>query len=127
MSDEDDRITVLLADDSAPIREMLRMLLSLDPRFSVVGEADDGVGAVEMAKQHRPDVVLLDIAMPRMDGLQALAAIKADDATVKVVILSAFGAEEIHAKATEGGADAYIEKGAPLGEITDTIVRVCST
>lgn len=125
MNQEAEQIRILLADDSVPYREMLRMLFHLEPRFAVVGEADDGIGAVEMVKKHHPDVVLLDVAMPRMDGLQALAAIKASGVSPKVVMLSAFGAPEVHSRALEAGADAYLEKGASLEEIIETIVGVC--
>ena len=117
-------IRVLLADDSLPFRELMGILLTRDPRFVVVAEASDGIEAIEMVEKHHPDVVLLDVAMPRMDGLQALPAIKAAHPLTKVVVLSAFSEVEMLEKASGQGADAYLEKGEVLKTIRDTIARV---
>ena len=106
---------------------LLRMALQRDPLFEVVGEAGDGSVAVDMAAQVRPDLVLLDLAMPVMDGLQALPLIKQQVPEAKVVVLSAFEADSIHAEAKSLGADAYLEKGiqvpALLAELRTVLER----
>ena len=124
MSQANQPIRVLLVDDSLAFRELMGALLTRDPGFVVVAEASDGVEAIEMVGKHHPDVVLLDIAMPRMDGLQALPAIKAAHPLTKVVVLSAFSEVEMLEKASGQGADAYIEKGEVLQQIRETITRV---
>ena len=100
------------------------MLLARDPGFVVVGEASDGIEGIEMVKELHPDVVLLDVAMPRMDGLQALPEIKKAHPSTKVVVLSAFSKVELLEKASGRGADAYLEKGEVLKQIKDAIERV---
>ena len=104
-------VRVLIADDTGDFRMLLRMALQRDPLFEVVGEAGDGSVAVQMAAEVRPDLVLLDLAMPVMDGLQALPLIKQRAPEAKVVVLSAFEAESIYAETKSLGADAYLEKG----------------
>ena len=118
-------IRVLLADDSLEFRGLLRILLNRDARFEIIGEADNGVEAVDLAKELRPDVVLLDVAMPKMDGLQALPGIREAVPAAKVVMLSAFGATEMAKKATSRGANAYLEKGELFEKMAETIIRVC--
>ena len=124
MSQANQPIRVLLVDDSLPYRELVGILLTRDPGFVVVAETSDGIEAIDMVEKHHPDVVLLDIAMPRMDGLQALPAIKAAHPLTKVVVLSAFSESEMLEKASGRGADAYLEKGKLLKEIRETIERV---
>ena len=118
-------IRVLLADDSVEFRGLLRILLARNPRFEIIGEADNGVEAVELTKELRPDVVLLDVAMPKMDGLQALPAIREALPGAKVVMLSAFSASEMAQKASSRGASAYLEKGELIEKMADTIIEVC--
>lgn len=120
-------IRVLVADDSVDFRNLLCFLLGRDERFEVVAEANDGVEALELAEKHRPDVVLLDIAMPRLDGLQTLPALKEKHPEMKVVVLSSFGAVEMQGRTTNSGADAYVEKGESLQKIGETVVRVFET
>jgi len=124
MSQPSQPIRVLLVDDSLPFRELMGVLLARDPGLVVVAEASDGIEAIEMVEKYHPDVVLLDVAMPRMDGLQALPAIKAAHPLTKVVVLSGFGKGEMLAKALRQGADAYLEKGEVLKTIRETIDRV---
>lgn len=113
-------ITVLIADDSEDIRLMLRS--SLTPReFSVVAEAANGAEAILRAKDARPDVVLLDLAMPVMDGLQALPRIKAVSPSSRIVVLSGYGRNEASAQALQLGADAYVEKGRRASELASLL------
>ena len=125
MTPPDSAIRVLLADDSREFRELLSLLLSRDARFEIVAEAKDGIEAIEMTKEQQPDVLLLDIAMPAMDGLQALPELKKGHPSVKVVVLSSFSESEMRDKALGLGADAYVEKGESLVKITETIVSLC--
>lgn len=125
MTDTGGSIRVLLADDSIEFRGLLRVLLSRDPRFEIIGEADNGLEAVELTRELRPDVVLLDVAMPKMDGLQALPGIREAFPGAKVVMLSAFSATEMAPKASSRGANAYLEKGDLFETMTETIVEVC--
>ena len=124
MSQAGQPIRILLVDDSLLFRKLIGTLLARDPGFAIVAEASDGIEAIEMVEKHQPDVVLLDVAMPRMDGLQALPEIKKAHPSTKVVMLSAFGEGEMLEKASELGAEAYLEKGQVLEKISETIVRV---
>jgi DNA-binding NarL/FixJ family response regulator len=100
----------LLVDDVADLRFMLRLNLEESGRFRIVGEAANGIEGVELARRHRPDLVLLDIAMPLQDGLEALPRIRQASPASRVVILSSFGEQRFGAQALELGASAYIEK-----------------
>lgn len=104
-------LRVLVVDDTADIRFLLRLTLERDGRFEVVGEAGDGAEAIVAAARLRPDVVLLDLAMPVMDGLEALPQIRAQSAESKIVVLSGFNAREMSADALARGASSYLEKG----------------
>ena len=105
-----EKLTILLVDDHAPVRQGLRMLLEKDAQIRVVGEAGDGRGAVEMAKKLRPNVILMDISMPLINGLEATRLILADYPSAKVIILSAQVDEEYVNRAKEVGAVGYISK-----------------
>jgi DNA-binding NarL/FixJ family response regulator len=104
------RITILIAEDNAIVREGFRRMLELEGDLEVVGEAQDGRQAVEMAKQLHPDVVLMDVAMPMLNGLEATRqVIKALPAT-KVLILSAHGDPAYITNAMECGAAGFLLK-----------------
>lgn len=116
---------VLIADDAPDIRLLLRMYLT-DSRFEVVGEAGDGVQAVRLVEEHRPDAVILDLAMPEMDGLEAIPLIKKASPGTKIVVLSGFDAGQMADKAIGLGADCYLQKGVALGEIGQMIWELCA-
>ncbi|MDL9979062.1 response regulator [Microbacterium sp. ASV49] len=105
-------IRIGLADDEAMIRAGLRMLLEHQPDLEVVGEAADGIDAVAMVRRTRPDIVLLDIRMPRQDGIAAAQAIVADTET-KVVLLTTFDDDETLARALRVGVSGFLLKVAP--------------
>jgi YesN/AraC family two-component response regulator len=109
-------LRVLIADDAADIRLLLRMYLS-DSRLEVVGEATNGAEAVELAAVEKPDAVILDLAMPVMDGLEAIPLIKQRSPLTKIVVLSGFEAERMAERALALGADTYLQKGVALGDI----------
>jgi DNA-binding NarL/FixJ family response regulator len=115
-------IRVLLCDDVGALRVLLREMLSEAPSIEVVAEAGDGNECLAMAKELEPDVVLLDVAMPILDGLQALKLLRDGAPDIpRVVMLSAFEAQRFRDRAMELGASGYLEKGAPLEEIVHAI------
>jgi signal transduction histidine kinase len=108
---------VLVVDDTPDLRDLLTMALERTGEFEVVAHAENGRVAVDSAASYAPDLVLLDIAMPVMDGLEALPLVRGACPDAIVVMLSGFGASEMTAKALAGGADGYIQKGQPLGSL----------
>ncbi len=114
-------LRVLLADDTAMIRMLLRSMLEVDGSVQVTGEAANGAEAVAMAAKDQPDVVLLDLAMPVMDGLQAIPEIRRCSPRTRIVVLSAFNASEMEGPALQAGAMAYLAKGSGPDEILATL------
>lgn len=107
---------VLVVDDSQDVRGVVRALLTLDGRFAVVAEAPDGMAGVQAARLQQPDLVLLDIAMPKLDGLAALPRIRSAAPASAVVVLSAFGTDRmVHAALAEGAAG-FVHKSAGLAQ-----------
>lgn len=117
-------LRVLIADDAPDIRLLLRMYLT-DTRLEVVGEATNGAEAVELATAEKPDAVILDLAMPVMDGLQAIPLIKEASPDTKIVVLSGFDADRMAERALKLGADTYLQKGVALGDISQTLWNLC--
>lgn len=115
---------VLLVDDMPGLRRLVRMTLESSDHFIVVGEAGDGVEAVERAGELMPDLVLLDLSMPRMDGLEALPLILDASPQSKVVVLTGFESERIYSTAVERGAIACLEKGITPVEIVDSLLEL---
>ncbi|MCW2815993.1 MAG: ATP-binding region, ATPase domain protein [Nocardioides sp.] len=113
-------LRVVIIDDTPDLRDLLRIALTRGG-FEVVGEAGDGSTGIDVVRTHRPDVVLLDLAMPVMDGIEALPSIRRLCPAAKIVVLSGFGAQQMSARAVAAGADGYVQKGAPLTTILDYV------
>jgi DNA-binding NarL/FixJ family response regulator len=123
-SDSPIRIRVLIADDQALIRRGMSLMLSVEPDIEVVGQAADGAEAVTLASQLRPDVVLMDLHMPRMGGVAATREITSADPHVHVMVLTTFDADEMVFDAIRAGAHAYLLKDASEADVLDTIRAV---
>jgi DNA-binding NarL/FixJ family response regulator len=115
-------VSVLIADDQALVRAGFRAILELQPDLNVVGEAVDGRNAVELARRRRPDVVLMDIKMPDLDGLEATRRILADaQGAIAVLILTTFDLDEYVYEALRAGASGFLLKDAPPEQLIAAI------
>ncbi|MBL7256165.1 response regulator [Paractinoplanes lichenicola] len=119
-------VRVLVADDEAMIRAGIRAILDNDDGIDVVGEAGDGVEAVELVRRHRPEVVLLDIRMPRQDGLSAAAEIRRLVPECGVLVLTTFGEDEYIVRAIAAGAAGFLLKSSDPRELTAGIRAVAA-
>lgn len=119
-------IRVLLVDDHAILREGIRYLLSASGEVDVVGEAQDGVEALEMVEQLKPDAVLMDIAMPRMNGIEAITELKRRRPELPVLILSMYDSEEYVLPILKAGASGYVLKRAAAQELVSALKAVVS-
>jgi DNA-binding NarL/FixJ family response regulator len=116
-------IRVLIADDQPLMRTGFRMIVDAEPDMEVVGEASDGVEAIELAGHVRPDVVLMDIRMPRMDGIEATRRLAGEDARdpVQVLILTTFDLDELVLGALRAGASGFLLKDSPPEDMVEAI------
>jgi DNA-binding NarL/FixJ family response regulator len=110
-------ISVLLVDDEALVRAGLRMILETADDLTVIGDAEDGQAAIEAVRRHRPDVVLMDLRMPRLDGLAATAALRAREQPPAVVVLTTFDTDDAVFRALEAGAIGFLLKDTPPTEL----------
>ncbi|MGN6187858.1 MAG: response regulator transcription factor [Conexibacter sp.] len=117
-------IRVLLVDDDPLVRSGLRMMLAGAEQVEVVGEADDGRGVLAAVDRHRPDVVLMDIRMPQLDGIAATRLLRAQPSPPDVVVLTTFDADEHVLRALRAGAAGFLLKDSPPAEIVRAIERV---
>lgn len=118
------KIRILLADDHTILREGIRSLLDDEPDMEVVGEAEDGMQAIKLANQLEPDVVIMDIAMPLLNGLEATRQIRRNHPQTKVLILTMHENEEYIRQVLASGAMGYILKDAAARELLDAIRAV---
>ncbi len=118
-------VRAVIADDEAFIRQvLLKMLERLD--VDVVGVAENGREAVELFQQHRPDLVILDIAMPEMDGLDAVRRIMEIDPEARVLMCTSFSSKQYVVEAVKLGAKGYLNKPFDLNKIREKISKICS-
>lgn len=115
------KIKVLVADDHTIVRSGVRLLLDAEPDIDVVGEALDGAEAVDLVGQLQPDVVLMDIAMPGMDGMEATRHIKSEWPGVQVLVLTMHRRDEYLFEMLKAGASGYVLKGAETNELIDAV------
>jgi DNA-binding NarL/FixJ family response regulator len=118
------KITVLICDDHALFREGVKTILSSQPDFEVVGEAEDGKEGIELATRLQPDVVLMDISMPILKGFEATRRIKKARPEVKVLILSVYDDEDLVARCLDAGASGYVLKDSPPPQLIYAIQAV---
>ena len=116
-----DKIRVLLVDDHAIMRDGIRALLGLNEDIEIVGEASEGREAIEKTKELSPDLVIMDIAMPRIDGLEATRRIKKQNPNVKVLILTQYNNKEYILSAVKAGAAGYLPKRALGSELVSAV------
>ena len=118
------RTTILIVDDDQKLRRDLRRLLDKEQDLSVVGEAGDGAMAFELTQTMPPDIVLMDLQMPRLNGLDATRMIKAEQPETKIIILTQYQEDPYRRAALECGADAFLPKQTRLPDLLATIREV---
>jgi two-component system response regulator DesR len=119
-------VRVLIADDHALFAEALNAILTIDGRIQVVGRASDGETAVTLARELEPDIVLMDLSMPRGDGFDATRQIREASACTRVLVLTGSAAGADVARAREAGADGYLTKDQIAGELIEAILATAS-
>jgi len=117
-------IRLVLADDTEPLRILLRRVFDDDARFEVIGEATDGLEALEQVKVLQPDLLLLDLSMPRLDGLEVLDRLSANRNSTQVIVLSGHAADSAAEASLQRGALAYIEKGVRPARLLATVAEL---
>lgn len=120
-------IRVFVCDDVPEFRTLLRMALEGDERLEVVGEAGDGVAVVEGVRATRPDVILLDLSMPRADGLQAIPRLRRAAPESAIVVLSGFDGRRLRPQVLAAGAVGYIEKGESFSGICGAVLAAAES
>ncbi|TML64390.1 MAG: response regulator transcription factor [Actinobacteria bacterium] len=117
-------IRVVVVDDDSHLRDLFKMMLELEDGFEVVGEAGDGKAAISRVEECQPDLVMLDLEMPVMDGLEALPRILEAAPRTKVVVVSGFPEDSLEARALAAGAVAYVSKGLSVEALVRQLASV---
>jgi DNA-binding NarL/FixJ family response regulator len=115
----------MLVDDHKMFRDGLRVLINAEPGMEVVGEAVDGREAVEMARRLSPDVVIMDISMPGMNGIEAMRHLIRDNAGIKVIMLSMYASTSLVQSVIAAGASGYVLKGSDFSDLAAAIRSAC--
>ena len=116
------RVTVVIADDQRLFAEALEAILTTDGRFAVLGRAGDGQVAVDLVREHAPDVVLMDISMPVLDGIDATKAIAEESPRTRVIMLTGSDATQDVSRARSAGATGYVTKDQIAGDLVRAIL-----
>jgi DNA-binding NarL/FixJ family response regulator len=120
----DNLYRVLIVDDHPALREGLKSILCIHPNFDIVGEAADGLEAIESVKKFHPALVLMDLSMPRMDGLAATREIKKKWPETKVLVFTIHESPEYQSAAFEAGADGYLYKDSPSSKLISNVQKL---
>jgi DNA-binding NarL/FixJ family response regulator len=112
---------LIIVDDHDLLRESLRSMLECEHDLRIVGEAKDRQEAIELCRLHRPDLVLMDVRMPRVDGFEATRRIKREAGSTKVLMMSAYNEREYGSEAIRAGAEGYVPKLASLEELREAV------
>ena len=120
------RATILIVDDNLRLRALIRTISAQEPDLQVVGEAEDGAEAIQFTHLLRPDIVLMDLVMPRVNGLEAMRQIKVEHPETKVIIMTVHTEDAYRRTAEADGADAFLLKKTLMTTLLPTIRRVCS-
>jgi DNA-binding NarL/FixJ family response regulator len=115
---------ILIVDDAEDVRRDLRTVLQLTPDLEVVGEATDGIEAVALAAELQPDIVLLDLRMPGLDGLEATERIRKSGLAKGIIMLTIYDEQENRARAARAGVDLFLAKGTSIEALVDSIRQV---
>ncbi|MBE2223778.1 MAG: response regulator transcription factor [Anaerolineae bacterium] len=116
-----EQIRILLADDHPVVRDGLAAILGTQPDFEVVGEAGNGRYTIQLVSELNPDIILLDLEMPEMDGVETLQALRATNPDVRVIVFTAFDTDERILTAVQAGAQGYLLKGVPRQDLFNAI------
>ncbi len=116
-----EQIQIVVVDDHPVLRDGLSAVLSTQPDFRVIGEAESGVEAVGIIVELRPDVVMLDLEMPEMDGVETLKRLREHNPDIRVIVFTAFDTDERILAAVQAGAQGYLRKGAPRDQIFEAV------
>jgi len=114
-------IRIMLVDDQEMVRVGFRMILEAEPDFSIVGEANDGRSAIEVAERANPDIILMDVRMPKVDGIEACATIRDQSPSTMVMMLTTFDLDDYVHAALRAGASGFMLKDAPAEQLVDAI------
>jgi len=117
-------IRLLLADDHLVVRMGLAAVLKFDPRFTIVAEAADGNAAVAAHREHQPDITLMDVRMPKLDGIEAARRIRAESPAARLLMLTTYDAEEDIRRALDAGASGYLLKDSSQDDLTTALLAV---
>jgi DNA-binding NarL/FixJ family response regulator len=120
------RATILIVDDNLRLRALIRAISAQEPDLQVVGEAEDGAEAIRFTHLLRPDIVLMDLVMPLVNGLEAMRRIKVEHPETKVIIMTVHTEDAYRRTAEANGADAFLLKKTLMTTLLPTIRRVCS-
>ena len=118
---------ILIVDDSAQIRNMVRLWLESDDKFEVCGEAADGIEGIEKALELKPDLIVLDLLMPRMNGLQAAEALQSSMPEVPIILFTLFPDSELANKARDAGVSSVLSKMDQMNVLCDEVERLVRT